>query len=153
MQCVTDFNLPVKPSVVHNPESQIILSVVIIACQLFPAEALAHQTAKDHGKDGKTGNRCQKQRDRDSLCPGRIKFVSLFFLFHFAASHGGLHLFYLIADSPDYFQIAGFSRIDLDFFTDMPDMYGYCVVRSNRLFVPDIFVNLFNRKNFSLIFN
>src|SRR5699024_11892121 len=62
-----------------------------------------------------------------------------------------LQLLHLVSQSPDYFQISGFSGIDLDLFPDMADMDRHRVICGECFLVPDIFVNLTDRKDSSLI--
>src|SRR5699024_5202545 len=62
-----------------------------------------------------------------------------------------LKLFNFISDSPYDLQIARVFRIDLNLLTDMPDMNRHGIIRPDRLFVPDVFIDLVDGKDLALI--
>ena len=64
-----------------------------------------------------------------------------------------LDLFYFISDSPYDFQVTRILRINLNLLSDMADMYRYSIVRPDGLLIPDVLVNLIDRKYLSLIFH
>jgi len=58
----------------------------------------------------------------------------------------------LVADTPDYFQVARLFRIDLNLFADMADMYRNGIVCTDRFLVPDVLINLADGKDLAFNF-
>lgn len=57
----------------------------------------------------------------------------------------------LIPYAPHDFQISWFFRVDLNLLTDMTNMHCHCIINTHRIFIPDIFIYLVNRKYFALM--
>lgn len=109
--------------VVRNPSN----ACADLRVQIHDADACDHGQQKDNVKDN-----------------GKIFFDSHRTIF---PSHPifntvlSLLFLNLVADTPYDFQVTRFTRIDLDFLTDMADMYGNGVVCSDRLLIPDLLVD------------